>query len=157
MDQQQPPYDPGTSLFQLNLDAANSQSLRSAASWARVLGVVGMIVGIMLTVLFVYMLSQPEVTDRYVSRREGFSDPFASSDRDSALVGYWMMIVTGIIFIIGGLFSYYFGNKMHGALRSNDQAGLDKAFGWLRNYFAFRSIIIIILLLFFLLAVAASV
>ena len=45
MEQNQP--NPGTSLFQLNLDAANSYTLRSAASWAKVLGIVGIIIGIL--------------------------------------------------------------------------------------------------------------
>ena len=36
-----------TSLFQLNLDAQNSYTLRSAASWAKVLGIVGLIMGIL--------------------------------------------------------------------------------------------------------------
>src|SRR5687767_13970863 len=42
MDQHQSPP-----LFQLNLDANNSYTLRSAASWAKVLGIVGIIIGIL--------------------------------------------------------------------------------------------------------------
>jgi hypothetical protein len=149
--------DSGISLFQLNLDAANSYTLRSAASWARVLGVVGALAGLIMAAGFIYMLGRNEPATGYISRGEGFNEAFSRSDKDSARIGYWFFIITGIIFLVGGIFSYMFGNKMHAALRSNDQDGLDKAFGWLRNYFAFRSVIIIIVFLLFLLGMASVV
>ena len=40
-----------TSLFQLNLDAQNSYTLRSAASWAKVLGVVSIILAVLFIIL----------------------------------------------------------------------------------------------------------
>jgi hypothetical protein len=149
--------DPGISLFQLNLDAANSYTLRSAASWARVLGVVGALAGLIMAALFIYMLGRDEPATGYITRGEGFNDALSGNDRESAKIAYWFFVIAGIIFLVGGIFSYMFGNKMHAALRSNDQDGLDKAFGWLRNYFAFRSIIIIILFLLFLLGMASVV
>jgi hypothetical protein len=148
--------DPGMALFQLNLDATNSYTLRSAASWARVLGIVGAVVGLVMMIIFIIMLGRPEPAPGYVSRGEGFNEAFSGSDKESARIAYWFFIIAGIVFLIGGIFSYLFGNKMHTALRSNDQDGLDKAFGWLRNYFAFRSIIMIIIFLLFLLGLASA-
>ena len=40
-----------SSLFSLNLDAQNSYTLRGMASWAKVLGFVGLIMGILFIIL----------------------------------------------------------------------------------------------------------
>ena len=43
-------------LFQLNLDAQNSYYLRSSASWARILGVCGMIFAFLIAAYSVFIL-----------------------------------------------------------------------------------------------------
>ena len=153
MDQlQNPNPNPATSLFQMNLDAQNSYNLRSSASWAKVLGVVGIMTGIILIIMMAIALSKLEGAgyNRY-DRGGGIEEIFA------AKTGLWIIIITGIIFIIGGAFSYNFGNKIGAALKSNDQNGLSNGFAALRNYFALRSITLIIVLLLLLISLANMV
>ena len=153
MEQNQNP-NPTTSLFQMNLDAQNSYTLRSSASWAKVLGVAGMITGAVLIILMAIAMSQLE-SRGYRYRRSGLGGMFG--DSGATKLGLWIMIITGIIFVIGGIFSFNFGNKINAALRSNDQNGLNNGFAALRNYFALRSIVVIIVLIFFLMALSSSV
>jgi len=153
MDQfQNPNPNPATSLFQMNLDAQNSYNLRSSASWAKVLGVVGIMTGIILIIMMAITLTRIEEAgySRY-DRGNGIGEIFA------AKTGLWIIIITGIIFIIGGAFSYNFGNKIGAALKSNDQNGLNSGFAALRNYFALRSITLIIVLLLLLISLANMV
>lgn len=153
MDQlQNPNPNPASSLFQMNLDAQNSYNLRSSASWAKVLGVVGIMTGIILIIMMAITLSKIEGSgySRY-DRGGGIEEIFA------AKTGLWIIIITGIIFIIGGAFSYNFGNKIGAALKSNDQNGLNSGFAALRNYFALRSITLIIVLLLLLISLANMV
>lgn len=141
---------PTTSLFQMNLDAQNSYNLRSSASWAKVLGVVGIITGAILVILMAITLSKLESVGGYRYRRGGFDQVFATK------TGLWIVIISGIIFIIGGIFSFSFGNKINAALRANDQNGLNSGFAALRNYFALRSITIIIVLLILVISLSNS-
>lgn len=145
--------NPASSLFQMNLDAQNSYNLRSSASWAKVLGVVGIMTGIILIIMMAITLSRIEEAGRYsrYDRSSGIEEIFA------AKTGLWIIIITGIIFIIGGAFSYNFGNKIGAALKSNDQNGLNGGFAALRNYFALRSITLIIVLLLLLISLANMV
>lgn len=140
----------GSSLFGLNLDAQNSYNLRSSASWAKVLGVVGIIIGIIMIILMVITLERISGYDRYdyYDRRSGLEELFA------AKTGIWIMIISGIIFILGGIFSYSFGNKINAALKANDQNGLNNGFAALRNYYALRSITLIIVLLLLLISLS---
>ncbi len=153
--QSQPAKTSGdSSLFQLNLDAANSYSLRTSASWAKVLGVVGISLGIIIIVIAIKALSDANST-AYSSRNEGLSDLFAT-DRSAAGLGAAMLIIAGVIFIVGAMFSYAFGNRISAALKTNDQNGLERGFAALRNYFALRGIVLIIVLLLFLISLAGS-
>lgn len=154
MEQNQTP-NPTTSLFQMNLDAQNSYNLRSAASWAKVLGVVGIITGAIIIILMAIAMSQLQGYRGYGYRRGGLDEMFGGS-LGATKLGLWIMIITGIIFILGGIFSFNFGNKINTALRSNDQNGLNSGFAALRNYYALRSIIVIIVLLFLFLALTNS-
>ena len=146
---------PTTSLFQMNLDAQNSYNLRTSASWAKVLGVVGIITGSILIILMLIAMNQLEGYRGYGYRRSGL-DGMLGGSLGATRMGLWIMIITGIIFILGGAFSFVFGNKINAALRSNDQNGLNSAFAALRNYFAVRSITVIIVLLFLFLALTNS-
>lgn len=149
MDQlQNPNPNPGSSLFQMNLDAQNSYNLRSSASWAKVLGVVGIITGTILIIMMAIALSKIEGNSYGYRRSSGFDEVFATK------TGIWIVILTGIIFIVGGIFSFNFGNKMNAALKSNDQNGLNTGFAALRNYFALRSITLIIVLLLLLISLS---
>jgi uncharacterized membrane protein len=156
--EQQLDLNPPVSLFQMNLDAQNSYNLKSSSSWAKVLGVAGIITGIIIVILMAVTMSKLNQLDSYnsySSRRRGLSDMFSGST-ESAKLGLWIMIITGIIFIVGGIFSFNFGNKIGAALKSNDQNGLNNGFAALRNYFAIRAITIIIVLLIFLLSLSSS-
>ena len=150
MEQNQNP-NPTTSLFQMNLDAQNSYNLRSAASWAKVLGVVGIITGVIIIILMAIAMTQLQGYNGYGYRRGGLDGIFGGG-MGATKMGFWIMIISGIIFILGGIFSFGFGNKINAALRSSDQNGLNSGFAALRNYYAVRSITIIIVLIFLLLA-----
>jgi hypothetical protein len=149
---------PGTSLFQMNLDAQNSYNLRNSASWGKVLGVVGIILGLIFCILCAIALSKLDnySGSSYRYRRSGLGEIFDGSSATETKMGLWLFMVTGIIFILGGIFSFNFGNKINAALKSNDQHGLNQGFAALRNYFAVRSITLILVLLLFLLAIAGS-
>ena len=153
MEQNQNP-NPTTSLFQMNLDAQNSYTLRSSASWAKVLGVVGIITGAVLIILMAIAMRQVE-SRGYRSRRGSFDGIFDGSA--ATKTGFWILIITGVIFVVGGIFSFNFGNKINAALRSNDQNGLNNGFAALRNYFALRSIVVIIVMIILLMGLSGSV
>jgi hypothetical protein len=150
--EQQYQHDPGKSLFELNLDATNSYTLRSAASWAKVTGVVGALIGFLFLIGAIATLAQPPQS-AYRGRQEGFNDVFNS---DATGLGATIMIITGLVFIFTAIFSFYFGRRIGLALKANDQESLTRGFASIRNYFAFRGIVLIIVLLLFLLSLAAS-
>ena len=140
-----------TSLFSLNLDAQNSYTLRSAATWAKVLGVVGLIIGILCVITGVIAqqaISRSGTRDLY--RDTGFS---ANTLAGAGLAVYAFM---GLIFIISSMFALNAGNKINRGLKANDQATLNAGFAGARNYFAFWAIIMIIMLLFMVIGVLAS-
>ncbi len=138
-----------SSLFQLNLDAQNSYTLRSAASWARVLGIVGLILGIFFVILGI-MVQQVMSNSSYGYRSSGFS---ASSMGNAGLAAY---VIMGLICIVSSIFALNAGNKINNGLKANDQATLNAGFAAARNYFAFWAIMIIITLLLVLLGILGS-
>ncbi|HRG81037.1 MAG TPA: hypothetical protein PLO99_00915 [Chitinophagaceae bacterium] len=140
-----------TSLFSLNLDAQNSYTLRSMASWAKVLGWVGMILGILFIILGIMVQQAMSQYGGYRSYRGGgFS---ATAIGNYGLAAY---VIMGLIFVITSIFAINAGGKINAALRANDQAALSSGFANARNYFAFWAVIIIIMLLFVLLGVLGS-
>jgi hypothetical protein len=151
MDQQQPAGN--SSLFELNLDGQNSFTLRTAAGWAKVLGVCGILIGLFLSIVCLAALGNVGKSD-YSYRRGAFQGLFGYDTAQR--VGLWIFIITGIIFILGGVFSFSFGNRINSSLKSNNQQGLSAAFAALRNYFAVRSITLIVCALFILLALIQS-
>lgn len=139
-----------SSLFSLNLDAQNSYTLRSMASWSKVLGWVGIILGILFILLGI-MVQQAMSQYGYRSYRSGgFS---ASAIGNYGLAVY---VVLGLIFVITSIFAINAGGKINAALRANDQAALSSGFANARNYFAFWAVLIIIMLLFVLLGLLGS-
>ena len=146
MDQHQSPP-----LFQLNLDANNSYTLRSAASWAKVLGIVGIIIGILCFATgFLLQNAMSEGDSRYYDRDIGVSGRMMGN------YGLIIYVIFGLIFLISSLFAMTAGNKITRGLKTNDQLTLNSGFAGVRNYFAFWAILMIICLLLMLIGVAGS-
>ena len=141
-----------TSLFSLNLDAQNSYTLRSAASWAKVLGVAGMIMGILFVIIGILVQQAVSRSAGEFSRYEtgGFS---ASSIGNMGMAVYMVM---GLVFIVSSIFALNAGNKINRGLKANDQATLNSGFAGARNYFAFWAIMMILMLLLVLISVLGS-
>lgn len=140
-----------TSLFQLNLDAQNSYTLRSAASWAKVLGIVGLIIGVLC--IIVGVIAQQKLSQYgggYYGNETGFS---ARAMGNAGLIVY---VIMGLIFIVSSLFALNAGNKISQGLRANDQATLNAGFAGARNYFAFWAVLLIIFLLLMLISVLTA-
>ena len=142
--------DQNTSLFQLNLDASNSYTLRSAASWARVLGIVGIIMAILFFVFAV--MFQTAMSKSGSSRYYG--EDFGGGASLVGNMGMIVYIIVGLLYLIGSVFALNFGNKTSRALKTNDQSSLNAGFAAARNYFAFWAILLIIALLFLLIGLA---
>jgi hypothetical protein len=151
-DQQQ--QNNNSSLFQLNLDASNNYNLQSAALWAKVTGVVGIIIGLITAIVFIAAFIQASNQTPY-NYNEGGADPvFGGLDKGRG-IAIWSMVIMGIIFIVGGIFSFSFGNKIGTALKSNSQEMLNNGFTALRNYYALRGITLIVVLLLLLLTLVS--
>lgn len=150
MEQNQPS---DTSLFQLNLDANNSYALRSAASWAKVLAIIGIIFGIMFIALGF-------LVQNAINKSPQFDDyEYGSGTTSKGLLGTVGMVfymLMGAITIIGSIFALNFGGKISSALRTNDQNTLRSAFAALRNYFAYWGVLMIIGLLLMIIGIAAG-
>ena len=140
-----------SSLFQLNLDAQNSYTLRSAASWARVLGVVSLIMGILIIIfgiIFQQAVSRSGLD--YYDRDSGVS---ASTLGNLGMVMYVLM---GIIFILSAVFAMNAGNKINAGLKNNDQATLNAGFAGARNFFALWAILTILFLVLILISMLGA-
>ncbi len=142
-----------TSLFQLNLDAQNSYTLRSAASWARILGIVGMILGGLFIVMGI-------IVQQAVSRYGGAEiDTYRGSGLSASSIGNLglaVYMIMGLICVISSIFALNAGNKISRGLKANDQATLNAGFAGARNYFAFWAIMIILMLLLVLISLLGS-
>ncbi|HEX2628932.1 MAG TPA: DUF5362 family protein [Chitinophagaceae bacterium] len=133
-------------LFQLNFEPQNAYMLRSSASWARILGVAGIILGVLLIAIFGITLSNAENRDSAGVFR----------DDDNLVLGCMLFIIGGIVFIVGGVFAFRFGKRITTSLAANSQEGLNNAFLQLRNYFALRSITVILVLVLLLLGMGSA-
>lgn len=149
--EQPPPMQSGSSLFSLNLDANNSSTLRSAASWAKVLGVLGIIFGVLFLALA--FLVQNAIGNA-AGEFEGYR--YRGSTSMMANFGMGVYICMGVLTIIGSIFALNFGGKINSALRTNDQNTLRGGFAGLRNYFAFWAILMIIGLLLAIIGIAGG-
>ncbi len=139
MDQNQ-----NTSLFSMNLDAQNSYTLRSMATWGKVLGVVGLILGILFVIFGV--IAQQAI--RRSSLGYSYSERSGISGGTLANMGLAVYLIMGLVLVISSIFALNAGNKLSLALRANNQAALNAGFAGARNFFAFWAVILIICLLF---------
>lgn len=143
-----------SSLFSLNLDAQNSYTLRSAASWARVLGIVGIIIGILffITGILVQQAIKKNygLYDSYSYRRSGMSAESLGA------AGMAVYILLAIVFIVSSIFALNAGNKITRGLQTNDQPTLNAGFAGVRNYFAFWAILMIIFVMLMLIGVMGN-
>lgn len=144
MDYQQ--TDEGGSLFQLNLDLTNSYTLTNAASWGKVLGIVSIIMGVLFVLLGIMIQG---MLSNFGSGDGGsyYDDEARGNTSLVASMGLFVYAVMGIIFIVGGIFAYNFGNRIKKALRINDPNTLQSGFAACRNFFAFWAILTILSLL----------
>lgn len=139
------PQSQDVPLFQLNVDMNANMALRGAASWAKVLAIVGFILGALFVVLGL-------IVQNAFSQRGGYYGGNSSMIGSAGMITY---IIMGLIMIIGSVFAINFANKISIALRANDQFALSSGFGAARNYFAFWAVLCIIFLLLVLISVVS--
>jgi hypothetical protein len=142
-----------SSLFSMNLDAQNSYTLRSMASWAKVLGVVSFILaGLFVLWGIVFQQTMSRYDSEFSSyRRSGMS----SSGLGGA--GLAMYVIVGVIYGLSGLFAVNAGNKINGGLKNNDMEMLNGGFAGARNFFALWAILTIITLLILFIGLIAII
>ncbi len=139
--------DQSSSLFSLNLDAQNSYNLRNAASWAKVLGIVSIIIAglcIISGILIQQAVSRYGEFDSYRYRSSGLSA------RGLGNMGLAVYIIMALLYGISGLFALNAGNKINVGLKTNNMESLNSGFAAARNFFAFWAVLMIIFLLLIL-------
>jgi hypothetical protein len=147
------PLTQNSSLFQLNIDANVGMSLRGAASWAKVLGILGIIFAILFIAVGILVQSAINSASPY-DGFEGYSPRTSTST--IANFGMAMYIGMGVLTLIGSIFALNFGSKASTAIRANDGNSLRSSFNQLRNYFAFWSILMILGLLLTIIGIAGG-
>ena len=139
-----------TSLFSMSLDAQNSYTLRSMASWAKVLGVVSIIIAVICVILGVVMQQAISRYDSYSYRSSGLS---ANALGNAGLITY---VILGLLYGLSGIFAMNAGNKINSGLRSNSMETLNSGFAAARNFFAFWAILVILFLLLILISLLSA-
>ena len=139
-----------TSLFQLNLDAQNSYTLRSAASWAKVLGVASLIIAVLFIILGI-MVQQAASSGSFGRYR---SSGLTSSEFGTA--GLVVYVICGLVYGLSGLFALNAGNKINAGLKANNMEVLNAGFAGARNFFALWAILMIIMVLVVLITLAGT-
>ena len=146
--------DQNTSLFSLNLDAQNSYTLRSAASWAKVLGVASIIIAILCVIMGVIMQQVMSRAggdfDSYRYRSSGFNSSSFGA------IGLAMYVIMGLLYGISGMFALNAGNKINSGLKTNNMEMLNAGFAGARNFFALWAILMILFLLLILIGLMGS-
>lgn len=138
MDQNQ-----NSSLFSMNLDAQNSYTLRSTASWAKVLGITSIIVAglcVLLGIVVQQTISRYD-SGMYSYRRSGLTSGGLGA------AGLAVYVIMGLIYGISGMFALNAGNKINAGLKTNNMEMLNAGFAGARNFFALWAILMIIFLL----------
>lgn len=144
--------DQNTSLFQLNIDGQSSNTLKNAASWAKILAIVGFIVAFLFVIFGVMMQS---VMGKMSTGGRYYDDEIGKGGMQMAgTMGLIIYVICGGLYAISSLFALNFANKITAGLKTNDQAQLNAGFGGVRNFFAFWAVLMIICLLFLLIGLA---
>jgi hypothetical protein len=139
------------SIFQLNLDEQNIQTLRSSGSSAKVLGAAGIICGATIILWMIILVSTvPEPGSYY--RGKYYSESYKRGAGTASVMG----MIVGAFFIISGVICFRYGSRIVTALRTNDQEGLQQAFATLKGYFTFRSVMMIIVALLVFIAMIGT-
>lgn len=141
-----------SSLFAMNLDAQNSYTLRSTASWAKVLGIVSLILAGLCIILGI-------VVQQTVSRYGGGSYGYRSSGLSASglgAAGLVVYVIMGLLYGLSGMFALNAGNKINAGLKTNNMETLNAGFAGARNFFALWAILMIIALLLMLITVLGS-
>lgn len=136
----------------MNLDAQNSYTLRSTASWAKVLGIVSIIIAILCVIMGI-------VLQQAVSRYGGDFDRYRGSGFSSGSLGNMglaVYVIMGLLYGLSGMFALNAGNKINAGLRSNSMEMLNGGFAAARNFFAFWAILMILFLLLILIGLLGS-
>ncbi len=142
-----------SSLFQLSLDGANSYTLRSAASWARILGIGSLIIGALCIILGIVVQQAMSKAGGYGGidyRDSGFS---ASSLGNMGMAVY---VIMGIVYILSGVFALNAGNKINAGLKTNSIDLLIAGFAGARNFFALWAVLIILFLILILISLLGA-
>ena len=140
-----------SSLFQLNLDAQNSYTLRSTASWAKVLAVCSIILAVLFVILGI-------VVQQKLSSYGGYGRYRGSglSSGDFGAAGLVAYVIMGLIYGVSGIFALNAGNKITAGLKTNNMEVLNAGFAGARNFFALWAILMIIVLLLLLITLAGT-
>ncbi len=146
------PQTQDTQLFQLQVDPQTGNSLRSAASWGKILGILGIIFGVLFIIIGIMVRSAMTTAFNEYNDYPGYR----GSTSGMASFGMAIYIVMGIMTIIGSIFALNFGNKAAAALRTNDNIMLGSSLNNLRNYFAFWGVLMIIGLLLTIIGIAGG-
>jgi len=144
-----------SSLFSLNLDAQNSYTLRSVASWAKVLGIVTIIMAALLVIFGIVFQQNASKLDGFDGYRSSRSGGMSADSLGS--MGLIMYVVIGLIYGLSGMFALNAGNKINSGLKTNNMELLNGGFANARNFFALWAILMILCLLFMLIGLMAIV
>ncbi len=142
-----------SSLFSLNLDAQNSYTLRSVASWAKVLGVVSIITAILCVIGGIIFQQYANDVSGYGSYRSRSSGMGSGTMGNVGLVVYILM---GLLYGVSGMFALNAGNKINAGLKTNNMELLNGGFAGARNFFALWAILMILFLILILIGLAGS-
>lgn len=138
--------DRESSLFQLNLDSNSLYTLRSAASWAKVLGIVGIIMSV---IFFIFAFVFQDALSRS-DNSSYYNDEMRNSSKLAGSMALVIYIIIGILYLVSSIIALTFANKTSKALNTNDQQSLNVGLAAARNYFAFWAILLILSLLIML-------
>lgn len=142
-----------SSLFSLSLDAQNSYTLRSVASWAKVLGVVSIIIAILCVIggiIFQQNAGKLSEFSSYRSRNSGMGSASLAN------MGMAVYIIMGLLYGVSGMFALNAGNKINAGLKTNSMEMLNAGFAGARNFFAFWAILMILFLLLMLVGIMGA-
>ncbi|MGB3088367.1 MAG: hypothetical protein WBB20_00255 [Chitinophagaceae bacterium] len=142
-----------SSLFSLNLDAQNSYTLRSVASWDKVLGVVSIITAILCIIGGIIFQQYAASYSDYGSYRSRSS---AMNTGAMGSIGLVFYVIMGLLYGISGMFALNAGNKINAGLKTNNMELLNGGFAGARNFFALWAILMIFFLIMVLIGLAGA-